>query len=181
VDEKVTNLYAPRVSALLLFVILTVSLTPGYAIQPFTYQYAFITITVTDYKITDPTHATVYGSIRNEGWFTVRLLSADGTVTTEDGTDLIAGDLFGLPVDVGPRSTVSAQATLLGYHTLAEFKQMNMRAIHVHAEGTYCFPTWVGCVGPFTHTYDRTFTIQEVMALAENYQILTASTNIADM
>jgi hypothetical protein len=89
VNEKVTNLYASQVSALLLFVILTVSLTPAYAIQPFTYQYAFITITVTDYKISDPTHATVYGSIRNNGWFTVRLLSADGTVSTGDGTELI--------------------------------------------------------------------------------------------
>jgi hypothetical protein len=170
VNEKVTNRYASQVSVLLLFVILTVSLTPGCAIQPFTYQYAFITITVTDYKITDPTHATVYGSIRNNGWFTVRLLSADGTVNTEDGTELITGDLFGLPVDVAPGSSVPGQATLLGYYTLAEVKQMNIQAIHVHAEGTYCFPTWLGCVGPFTHTYDRTFTIQEVIALVRNYQ-----------
>jgi hypothetical protein len=66
---------------------------------------------------------------------------------------------------------VQGQATLLGYYTLAEVKQMNIQAIHVHAEGTYCFPTWLGCVGPFTHTYDRTFTIQEVIALARNYQV----------
>lgn len=165
-----TNHHAAQVSALLLFVILTVSLTPGFAIQPFTYQYAFITITVTDYKITDPTHATVYGSITNNGWFTVRLLSADGDVSTGDGTELITGDLFGLPVNVAPGSSVPGQATLLGYYTLAEVKQMNIQAIHVHAEGTYCFPTWVGCVGPFTHTYDHTFTIQEVTAIARNYQ-----------
>jgi hypothetical protein len=150
---------------------LTVFLTPGYAIQPFTYHYAFITITVTDYKITDPTHATVYGSITNDGWFTVRLLSADGTASTGDGTDLIAGDLLGLPVDVAPGSSVQGQATLLGYYTLAEVKQMNIQAIHVYAEGAYCFPTWLGCVGPFTHTYDQTFTIQEVIALARNYQV----------
>jgi hypothetical protein len=171
VNERVANRHASQVSALLLFVILIVSLTPGYAIQPFTYQYAFITITVTDYTITDPNHATVYGSIRNNGWFTVRLLSADGTVSTRDGTDLITGQLFGLPVDVAPGSSVPAQATLLGYYTLAEVKQMQIQEIHVHAEGAYCFPAWLGCVGRFSHTYDHTFTIQEVIALASNYQV----------
>jgi hypothetical protein len=171
VDEELTNRYVPTGSALLLLVILTLTLTPAYAMRPFTYHYAFITITVTDYKFTDPKHATLYGSIRNDGWFTVRLLSAHGTVNTATDVNLATGDLVGLPVDVAPGASVSAQATLLGYYTLADFKQMKIDGIHVHAEGTYCFPTWLGCMGPFTHTYDHTFTIQEVIALAKNYQI----------
>jgi hypothetical protein len=165
-----TNRFAPLASALLLFVILTLTATPAYAMRPFTYHYAFITVTVTDYKFTDPKHAILYGSIRNDGWFTVRLLSGDGTVNAND-IDLATGDLIGLPVDVAPGASVSAQATLLGYYTLADLKQMKIDGVHVHAEGRYCFPTWLGCMGPFTQNYDRSFTMQELVALARQYQV----------
>jgi hypothetical protein len=145
---------------------------PAYATRPFTYSYAFITVTVTNYGVIDSQHAIVHGSIRNDGWLTVRLLSAYGTATTLTGVQLGSGYMIDLLADIAPQASIEGQADLQSYYTLTQLKQMNVKAIHVHAVGIYCLPTWLGCLGPFTHTYDRTFTSDELITLAKSQGVL---------
>jgi hypothetical protein len=128
---------------------------------------------VVSYQIAvDMQHAVVYATVQEDLPFAIRVLSAHGTVSAA-GLSLGQGTVNNLPVTLNPHSRVSIAADLESYYSPETLSHMQINAVQIHAEATYCLPwavwTWSGCTGPFTQSYDRTLTVNELMQFAEQY------------
>lgn len=124
-----------------------------------------------DYKT-----ASLQGTVRvDRSPFTVRILSVNAWVSTNTQNILGIGSLEGLPVTVPPSTDVDVSVALQSYYSPTDLYRIGSQSeyIRTQASAMYCIPTvswfWNGCVGPFTYTYDHTWTTQELIALAQAY------------
>lgn len=147
-----------------------------WAVQlPASAQYGPFNVTVTSYELAaDKQHAVIYGLVRSSLPLEIRILSAWGTVQDQNGLLLGRGDAEMLPFTLAPNTDVPAQLRLVSqYAPEALSSSMQIQLLYVHAELLYCLPyafwIWSGCGGPFTYTIDRTFTVAELLQVAQQY------------
>ena len=114
---------------------------------------SWFTVCVTSYQILDDNNVVVYGTVKQDYPFTIRLLSVTGTAESL-GFTIGAGEIMNLPTDLPTRTEVPLQASLHANQPIPHtFILHNSQLFHITVTAQFCIPWFFGCVVPFSYTY----------------------------